>query len=395
MILGKQNKKKQSEKIDMHKPTDKKKQIIFVNQSSGYLMIDIVNEFKDIYEERVLVTGFLNPRNNKIDDNVKIEKIWPYIRTSFIRRISSWSFGFIKALWLIKTKYRNADLFLVSNPPFTTFIPLFCSNPYKLLIYDIYPDALVEFNYLKKEAKITKFWKKVNTKVFSKAQKVYTLTEGMKKRLLAYTEEQKIKIVPIWTDNEFLKPIKKAVNPFRKQQQWEDKFVVMYSGNLGKSHPVEIMVELAQYCKNPKIHFVIIGGGDKFLMIEKLIAEEKLSNISIMPWLPTQQIPQSLSAADVGVVTLGNEAMDLSIPSKTFNILSVAKPILAICSKEAALATLISENNCGQTFTSVEKENILNYLDKLCNEETAYNFYSSNAAKTALLYTSENAKLFL
>jgi hypothetical protein len=372
-----------------------KKQIVFVNQSSGYLMIDIVNEFKNDYEERVLITGFLNPRNNNVDAAVKIEKTVPYTRTSFIKRITSWSLAFLKALWLIKTKYRKADLFLVSNPPFTTFIPLFCSNPYKLLIYDIYPDALVEFNYIQEESLITKLWQKINKKVFDKAQMVYTLTEGMKNRILAYTDEKNIKIVPIWTDNEFLTSIAKSVNPFTKQHQWQDKFVVMYSGNLGKSHPVEILVDLAKACTNTKIHFVIIGGGDKYAMIEQLIARTKISNISIMPWLPTEQIPQSMSAADVGVVTLGNEAIDLSIPSKTFNILSVAKPILAICARESSLAKLTHDNYCGKSFTPFEKDSILNYLDELCNNQEIYNFHSKNSAKTSLLFTKENAKMFL
>jgi glycosyltransferase involved in cell wall biosynthesis len=323
----------------------KKKQIVFVNQSSGYLMIDIVNEFKDVYDERILMAGLINPRNNPVDDTVRTEKIAAFNRSSFVKRISSWTFGFLKVVWLIKTKYRHADLFLVSNPPFTTFIPLLCSNNYKLLIYDIYPDALVEFKYLNKDSSIIKLWEKINRRIFSKAEKIYTLTEGMKNRILNYASEKNIQIVPIWTDNEFLKPIVKAKNPFVKQQKWENKFVVMYSGNLGKSHPVELLVSLAKRCVNPKIHFVIIGGGDKYAMIEELVVESNLTNISVLPWLNTELIPQSLSAADIGVVTLGDEAMDLSIPSKTFNIMSVAKPILAICSDQAALAKLIKATN--------------------------------------------------
>ena len=86
---------------------NKKKQIVFVNQSSGYLMIDIVNEFRDVYEERILMAGFLNPRNNPIDDNVKIEKITTFNRSSFMKRIGTWALGFLKVLWLIKTKYNS------------------------------------------------------------------------------------------------------------------------------------------------------------------------------------------------------------------------------------------------------------------------------------------------
>lgn len=375
--------------------TEKKKQIVFVNQSSGYLMIDIIHAFDKDYEESILMTGFLNPRNKSLNPNVTVENLAKYNRDSSLKRIYTWSLAFIKAVYLIKWKYPKADLFLVSNPPMATLLPLFCKNPFIVLIYDIYPDALLEFKIFKSDSSIIKYWKIANKKVYSRAIRIYTLTEGMKNKLRYYVSTDKIEVVPIWTDNEFLKPIDKQINLFTKQQKWEDKFVVMYSGNLGKSHPVEIMVELAKYCTNPKIHFVIIGGGDKYKEIEKLIVEAPALPISIMPWLPTEQLPLSLSAADVGVVTIGNEAIDLSIPSKTFNILSVGKPIISICAKEAALAHLIQENKCGESFELSQRENILNYLDKLCENKMLYEFYSENAIRTSKLYTSENAKMFL
>ena len=58
----------------------------------------------------------------------------------------------MKILFLIKFKYPKAHLFLVSNPPFTAWIPLFCKNSYDILIYDVYPDALVEFGYFKQNS---------------------------------------------------------------------------------------------------------------------------------------------------------------------------------------------------------------------------------------------------
>lgn len=373
----------------------KKKQIVFVNQSSGYLMIDILEAFDDIYEERILITGYLNPRGKKLDQKVLLKKMIPYNRASSFKRLMTWSIGFLKAVWLIKTTYRNADLFLVTNPPFTTFIPLLCSNTYKLLIYDIYPDALVEFDYFRKESKVTKVWEKANRKVFKKAQKVYTLTEGMKSRILNYTNEENIKVVPIWTDNEFLKPIEKSENPFIIDRKLEDKFIVMYSGNLGKSHPVEIMVDLAKLCKNPKIHFMIIGGGDKYNVLEKKMTDANLSNITLQTWVPTEEIPQSMNAADIGVVTLGKEATDISIPSKTFNLFSVAKPILAICNKEAALADLIQKNKCGESFPPNEIQHILDFINRLHSEKELHDYYASNSLKTSLLFTKENAKSFI
>ena len=375
---------------------NKKKQIVFVNQSAGYLMIDIIDAFKDEYDERILITGFLNPRNRKLDVSVKVENIIKYDRSSSFKRILTWVLAFFKTLWLIKIKYPKAHLFLVSNPPFTSWIPLFCKNSYDVLIYDVYPDALTEFRYFKPESWLIKTWEKVNRKVFANAKKISTITEGMQKRLSKYVEISKIQLVPIWTDNEFLKPISKSENIFLKEYQLEDKFVVMYSGNMGKSHPVEILVELAIYFKNnSEIFFLLIGGGDKYRELESTIKTNKLQNIKIMPWQDTHLLPFTLSAADIALVTVGNEASDLSIPSKTYNLMSVGTPILCVAPQDAALARLVENEKIGEVFQDSNFQSMVDFIKKSMINFEFLNYYKSNALKASLNYTPYNASKFI
>jgi glycosyltransferase involved in cell wall biosynthesis len=370
------------------------KQMVFVNQSAGYLMIDIIQVFKEEYDERVLLTGWLNPRNRTLDPEVKVIKTIAYDRSSGMKRMLTWSFAFLKAVWLIKTTYQKADLFLVSNPPFATLIPLFVNNSYKILIYDIYPDALVEFGYFKKQSLLIKMWEKANRKVFTRAQKVYTLTEEMKSRVGRYTESKNIEVVPIWTDNEFLKPIPKSNNSFIKQMGWEDKFIVMYSGNLGKSHPVEILVELAKQCEQEAILFVIIGGGDKYEMINQRILGANLTNIILLPWQATEILPYSLAAADLAIVTLGEEAAELSIPSKTFNLMSVGVPIVGISPSSSALAELIKSEKIGLNFESTQVEELIkSIVDIYKNPEIQRNM-AENALSCSMNFGPENAEIF-
>jgi hypothetical protein len=320
----------------------KKKQIVFVNQSAGYLMIDIIDAFKDEYEERILLTGFLNPRNKILDATVKVEKLIPYDRSSTFKRMFTWVGAFLKILFLIKFKYPKAHLFLVSNPPLTAWVPLFCKNSYDILIYDVYPDALVEFGYFKQDSWIIKKWENINRRMYAKARKISTITSGMKERIAKYVNKNKVNVVPIWTDNSFLKPIPKSENVFLKTHQIEDKFIVMYSGNMGKAHPVEILIELAlQFQNNTEIFFLLIGGGDRYKEMEVLIAKKNLQNIKILPWQDTKTLPFTLSGADLALVTVGNEASDLSIPSKTYNLMSVGTPILCVAPQNSALARLV------------------------------------------------------
>jgi glycosyltransferase involved in cell wall biosynthesis len=373
-----------------------KKQIVFVNQSSGYLMIDIVHAFEEEYDERILMTGVINSRNKKLDESVKVEKLIKYKRSSAIYRVFTWIYAFLKVLFMLKTKYRKAHLFLVSNPPLTVFLPKFCSNTFSILVYDVYPDALIEFKVFNSNSYIIKYWKKINRQVFSNAKKIYTITDGMKEKLGQYVDMKKISVISVWTDNDFLKPISKNDNQFLKEQKLEDKFIIMYSGNLGKSHPIEVLIDIAEAVKEEiSIFFLIIGGGDKYEFLKEKIKNSTLDNIRLLEWQPTEMLPYTLSGADLGVVSLGNEVSDLSIPSKTYNLMSVGVPILCLANENSALAKLIAHHNNGKAFDHLQIEAITNFILK-CNREPLYlDEMKKNSLAASNCYTPENAKLFV
>ncbi|MHB2153604.1 glycosyltransferase family 4 protein [Calditrichota bacterium GD2] len=372
-----------------------KNTIIFVNQSAGYLMIDIINAFKGKYSERVLITGFLNPRNRKLEKNVKVVKTIQYRRTNYFFRFYTWFIAFLHAFILIKFKYKNSTLFLVSNPPLSMFIPLFCSNPFTLLIYDVYPDVLVDIKILNQSSIIVKNWQRINRKIFSKANRIFTLTEGMKKKISQYVAPEKIQVVPVWTDNNFLRPIKKSENHFIREYGLENKFVILYSGNLGKTHPVEIIVDLARLIKDKDILFLIIGSGEKYGIIQKIIFEENLQNIRLLPWQPTDRLPFTLSAADLAVVTLDEQASNLSIPSKTYNFLSVGSPILVIGRKNSDLARFVEENHVGKSFEKKDIKDIVLFIKKMRYDRELKHTFSQNAFLLSKKFTPANAQRFV
>lgn len=368
--------------------------ILFVNQSSGYLMIDIINAFEDKYAERILLTGLLNARNNSLDKKVLVRKIIAYNRTSSFKRILTWSIGFLQTLFLIKFKYRNAHLFLVSNPPFAPLLPLFCNNQFTLLIYDVYPDALVEHKIIKSYSWINKCWKKANRKLYAKADKVFTISNGMKRLLTGYIDGHKITVIPVWTDNNFLKPIPHEDNPFSLEHGLADKFIVMYSGNLGRSHDLEVVLELASQLEEDNITFLIIGSGDKSKIISDKIKDLHLKNIKLLPWQPTETLPFSLASADVAIVSLSKESSLLSVPSKTFNFMSVGVPILAIAEKESELAVLIKEYQIGVSLTVDQKEEMIKFIKKNMIDLEYHKSLKLKSLCTSKLFSPENAKLF-
>jgi glycosyltransferase involved in cell wall biosynthesis len=371
-----------------------KESIVFINQNAGYLMIDIVHAHTQ-YKHRTIISGKLVERNSTLDKSVKQEKIIVYNRSSSIKRLFTWSWGFLQILWLVKTTYRKSDLFIVTNPPFASLIPLLCKNKFSLLVYDVYPDALVAYKYIGAQSLITRLWKKANRIVFAKAQKIFTISNGMKNVLSQYVDESSIKSIPVWTDNDFLKPVPKAENIFISKYNLQHKFLVIYSGNLGLSHDIEVLVEIANEIKDDDIYFIIIGEGDKKKVINERIKRHQLKNCLLLPWQDVAMLPFSLSAADIAVVSLGKEASTLSVPSKTFNLLSVGAPLLCIADESSELAALVNRYQVGKCFNATDVEKIIAFIQMVKSKDDYRKSLQQNSLKASEQFGPGNALKFV
>src|SRR5436309_2699597 len=101
------------------------KKIVLINQSAGYLFIDIANTFNKSYDEVVLMAGDIMPMNEPLNKKIRVQKIFSYNRSSTIKRIISWVISLLNIWWLLLFKYRKFDLFVSSNPPTaSTMLPL-------------------------------------------------------------------------------------------------------------------------------------------------------------------------------------------------------------------------------------------------------------------------------
>lgn len=358
-------------------------------------MIDIANAFADAGHKVSLITGRLVQRNTPLHQSIKFQKIVRYRRSNALKRILTWGWGFVQLLFMVAFRYRKAHLFIVSNPPFAPLLPLLVSNTFTLLIFDIYPDALVHNGKLKPRSKWVKWWQKANRKVYLRAEKVFTLTESMQKLLFQYVHSEKVKVVPVWTDSQFLKPVSSADNPFLKKHGLQGKFVVLYSGNIGFTHKVDALLEVAAMVNDPMVVFLIIGDGDQKSHLEKKILEMGLQNCRLLPWQPVHELPYSLAAASMAVVSSGIGAAQISLPSKTFNMMAVGAPLLCLAPKGSELDLLVQKHKNGLCFEHHQTEEIAAYVMELLLNENHRNILSKNSLMASERYTCENAKRFV
>ena len=139
----------------------------------------------------------------------------------------------------------------------------------------------------------------------------------------------------------------------------------------------------------------MIGEGGKKKMIEERIEKEKIRNVRLLPFQPLEMLPHSLSAADIAVVTLDSTSSQMSVPSKTFNLMAVGAPLMCIASPDSELGNLIRKYDVGAIFPPESVVEMAKFVIRLKAEEQARTRYCSNAKNAAKDFTNENAKMFI
>ena len=372
--------------------------ILIVNQCAHGLTVDIANAFakSQKYKEVVIVLGNQLDSIYHLEDSVKLHKIKEYITKSTLTRLISWVIATLQLILLCLWKYRDYELFLISNPPIDSFVPNFCANEYSTLIFDVYPDGLG--NFASKKSLIYRIWARNNIKFYKKAKYVYTLTESMAKTIAQYCPLEKIEVVPLWC-NSFLPvfDIQKQNNKFLNEHpELKGKFIIMYSGNVGLDHDISCLLDVMNNLRGSKICLVIIGEGYNKTKLQERARELHLEECCYFyPFQPTDMLPYSLSSADISVVATKPNGRSSSIPSKVFSLMQYGRPILCLADSESEIARLVKKHTIGVVFHVSEVPQLTDFIKQVSQTQELLVEYGQNSKKSAELYTNKNALRFV
>jgi glycosyltransferase involved in cell wall biosynthesis len=155
---------------------------------------------------------------------------------------------------------------------------------------------------------------------------------------------EKLTVLPPWPAQDPAKLVPHEENPFRAKYVGDDRRVVMYSGNHGPSNPLDTILAAARrLADDPRLLFMFIGGG----IGKREIDDAAGGNIVSLPYQPRGELRNSLSAADVHIVTVGDAVPGIVHPSKVYGAMAVGRPILLVGPPENHVADIMSEHDIG------------------------------------------------
>jgi glycosyltransferase involved in cell wall biosynthesis len=222
------------------------------------------------------------------------------------------------------------------------------SVPLVTWIQDVYPEVAVSLGLLSSSGVAYRALLSAATWTHRLTTKIVTLSTGMAERLVAQGAPQsKLKTIPNWADGSLIHPLPPEDNPFRQKHGLVERFVVMYSGNMGAGHDMETLLRAAHLAEriSPQSLFVFVGDGARRREAEELAKESR--NVRFLPYQRKEDLATSLSAADVHLVSLREGLEGLLVPSKVYGALASGRPVCYIGPVTCEVAKIVRRDDLG------------------------------------------------
>ena len=170
--------------------------------------------------------------------------------------------------------------------------------------------------------------------------------------------------IPSGADTDLFDPEKYNSKKIRDEYKIEkDDILISFTGTPRKHKGILELIKAVEEARkeNEKVKLMIVGANDDNPFVNEL---KNKPGIILEKYQPHDKIPHYIAAADIIAIPLKNNPSAMTqMPYKIFEMMSMAKPIIATGVADIPIAL----NNCGKVIepnnTKQLKESILDYAD--------------------------------
>ena len=369
---------------------DRKKILIYAHYyypdvaSTGQILQDLAEEMIDEFDVTIICavpsyTGKISAQykykkiyNEKINGvNIVRVAVPEFSKTNKISRLRNLLKYFINACMATKHVGEQDYVLAISQPPIIGGVlglygknHIRCSNgdepKFIYCIQDFNPEQIEATAYirLKFVLKLAKF---LDMKTCRQANLIITVGRDLISTLKQRFANEKMpmpayKMINNWIDEKQIYPLPandEGVIEFKRKYGLINKFVIMYSGNIGLYYDLEGIIKvLGDYMTssandNREVIFAFVGEGSVLGKLKEYKAENNLNNIVFIPYQEKEKLIYSLNAADVHWCVNAMGIKGVSCPSKFYGIIGVGKPVIGVLEQGSEIEMLIKEIGCG------------------------------------------------
>lgn len=337
-----------------------------------------------------ILTSSHNKKNEITTIDRKYKILYAYstskIKGSTIKRfLNNIIFGITSFFYGI-TKLKNIDVVITTSPPplISIFGYLIAKIKKAKLVYDvrdIWPDVAIEMESFDEKSLYYKVFKFIANFMYKHSDYITTVTPGKVKKIKKYADSNnKVLYIPNGFDDNL---INFAMEKFIiEKYELDKKFTIVYIGNVGLAQNLDALIELAKTSKKQEnMQFLIFGEGAYKNELQSKINELRLKNISLEGKIDYCKVYTILKYSKISFISLKNNKMTDSIPTKMFDALGIGCPILLLAKGDSC--SVLDEVHLGEHAENIEelktkfkymienyekytkyKENSMNYIMK-------------------------------
>jgi len=339
--------------------------------------------------------GSARPKYSKDTPEVIEITNWKPPKQALVKRLIASSALAMRLFWAVYRRARPGDVVMSVTSPFTlpytiTLAAKLRGAKSALLIYDLYPEALLAAGIVRQRSLTTRILRLANGWLFRSLNAIFVIGRAVPPLLLNYprVRADKIHFVPNWT----LLPIGfRAPDDSRGfRRPYSAPFIVGLCGNLGFTHAPRTVFESARLLQHEKhIHFVLSGWGVGWNELKTLQAAENLENVTLLDPVPEEQLSEFLAVADTWVIPYRRNVAGVSIPSRLYNLLAVGRAVIVGTEPNSEAGLAVAEENIGWVVPPEDPERLAQAISEAASDRKATLERGRRAAVAALNYSEQ------
>lgn len=341
-------------------------------------VICVVPSYSGVIDEKYKTQRIYNEEINGI--NVIRVRVPEFQKSNKLSRIKNLLSYFFNSLLATLKLEKHDYIFTISQPPILGGLLGVLGKWIKggKLIYNIQdfnPEQTMAVGYSKNKLLLSSVMM-VDKFSCKKSDEVIVVGRDMQETLKNRFNNKKVPkntFINNWIDEKEIYPLDQnhpKIVAFKKKYNLQDKFIIMYSGNIGLYYDLENIIKvIGKFNGIDDVVFVFVGDGTVKNKIENYVKENKLSNVTFIPYQDKADLVYSLNSADIHLVVNAKGIKGVSVPSKLYGVMAAGKTVLGVLDKGSEARLIVDECNCGLCTEPGNYDEIYKKIDFILNNK--------------------------
>jgi glycosyltransferase involved in cell wall biosynthesis len=323
---------------------------------------------------------------------VRVHRVWTthFGRSRLAGRAIDYLTFYLSAAWRLNALLRAGDVAIAKTDPPLISVPAHWvarRRGARLInwLQDLFPEAAERLGVRLARGALGSAARALRDRSLRAAAMNVVPGEGMARALIGNgsVASERIAVVHNWADGRLIRPLPHRDNSLRNEWGLADRFVVGYSGNMGRAHEFATVIDAAERLRGARdVMFLFVGGGKHEAWLRDEAARRGLGALfRFRPYQPRERLAESLCVADLHLVTLKPELEGLIVPSKFYGIAAAGRPTLFVGDPDGEIARILRAEDCGLSLRAGDAQGLAQAIVELKADAERRASMGSNARR--------------